>query len=64
MLYSENFNFIEIEIIRSHVYISFQRVATPFFEFNVLSYVHGTKIIKIEFEISLELSLPFHTQYS
>lgn len=43
MLHPESFTFIEMEIIRSPVYISFHRATITCFEFHVLSYVLGEK---------------------
>lgn len=45
-LHPESFTFIEMEIIRPRVYISFHRATITCFEFHVLSYVlGGEKII-------------------
>lgn len=59
-LYPESFTFIEIEIIRSHVHISFHRVTLTYFGFNVLSYVLGGKNnINIPWNLFPRVQLPF-----
>ena len=58
----ESFNFVEIAIIRSPLWMSFHRVAITCFECNVLSCgLGGEKIITIiliHLEFSLQFSFP------